>query len=215
MDKNPFKAHQIPPTSLVNLNLEDPRVVAMTSREIARVLDSRHDNVKVTVDRLVAKGVIDKPAMQEYLDAQGRSGQTEYVLNKRSSIIVAAQLSPEYTAKIVDKLDELDKENKALKLELQTHQLRHLETENLSLHLRLTAGERKPSENNLWTIREFFENHGLPTDTTSLGRGSQIAAAERASSGSLLLPCQSLRSPEKSKTCTRAALLWRRSCKTR
>lgn len=42
-----------------------PAVLTMSSREIADLVESRHDNVKVTIERLVARGVIESPALQE------------------------------------------------------------------------------------------------------------------------------------------------------
>lgn len=40
--------------------------LTMTSREIAELLEKRHDNIKVSADRLVERGVIGTPAMQEF-----------------------------------------------------------------------------------------------------------------------------------------------------
>jgi len=37
----------------------------MSSREIADLVEARHDNVKVTIERLAGRGVISLPAMQE------------------------------------------------------------------------------------------------------------------------------------------------------
>ena len=38
-------------------------VATMTSREIAELVESRHDTVKICIDRLAAKGVISEPSM--------------------------------------------------------------------------------------------------------------------------------------------------------
>ncbi|EPX8197207.1 hypothetical protein A9J90_15370 [Escherichia coli] len=38
--------------------------VKMTSIEIAELVESRHSNVKVSIDRLVKRGVIKPPALQ-------------------------------------------------------------------------------------------------------------------------------------------------------
>jgi phage regulator Rha-like protein len=83
----------------------------MSSREIAELVESRHDNVKRTVETLAHKGVITFPQTEEtsFKGADGR-GQTVavYNLDKRSSLIVVAQLSPEFTARIVDRWQELE-----------------------------------------------------------------------------------------------------------
>jgi hypothetical protein len=84
------------------------QVVTMSSREIARLVESNHAEVKRSVDRLAARRVIAIPPMAEYLDALGRGGQFEYWLDKRSSYIVVAQLSPEFTARLVDRWQELE-----------------------------------------------------------------------------------------------------------
>lgn len=88
------------------------QAATMTSREIADLVGSRHDNVRVTIERLAERGVIALPAMQEKPTA-GRPAQ-EYVFTgdqgKRDSIIVVAQLCPEFTAQLVDRWQELEQQ---------------------------------------------------------------------------------------------------------
>lgn len=81
----------------------------MSSREIAELVESRHDKVKQSIARLAARGVIADPPLGEYLDTLGRKA-TEYRLCKRDSYIVVAQLSPEFTARLVDRWDELERQ---------------------------------------------------------------------------------------------------------
>lgn len=81
----------------------------MSSKEIAELLDARHDNVKVTVERLAARGVITLPALKEVLNTgAGPRYILVYQLDKRSSLIVVAQISPEFTARVVDRWQELE-----------------------------------------------------------------------------------------------------------
>ncbi len=85
--------------------------LTMSSREIAKLLGNRHDNVKRTVERLVDQGVIGRPPLEDDLtiDAQGKERLSKvYLLDKRSSLIVVAQLSPEFTARVVDRWQELE-----------------------------------------------------------------------------------------------------------
>lgn len=89
-------------------NSNTPKVT-MSSREIAELVQSRHDNVKTTVDRLVAKGVIQLPSLQEVKNHLGQT-VSEYQLGKRDSLIVVAQLCPEFTAAIVDRWQELEEQ---------------------------------------------------------------------------------------------------------
>ncbi len=81
----------------------------MSSREIAELVGSRHDDVKRSIVRLAERGVIGLPPLAEYLDALGRTA-TEYRIGKRDSYIIVAQLSPEFTARLVDRWQELEAE---------------------------------------------------------------------------------------------------------
>lgn len=94
-----------------------PETLTMTSREIADLVESRHDKVKQSVERLAERGIFDIPPVGEYLDSLGRGGNTEYVLDKRSSMIVVAQLSPEFTARLYDRWQELETQVKKLQAE--------------------------------------------------------------------------------------------------
>ena len=89
------------------------QALTMSSREIAELVDSRHDSVKRTIERLVAQGVIESPPLVDFKNINNVAGQ-EYVFSgeqgKRSSIIVVAQLSPEFTARLVDRWQELETE---------------------------------------------------------------------------------------------------------
>lgn len=84
----------------------NPTSMTMSSREIAELVEARHDNVKRTIDTLVEKGVIPFPQTEEKPTA-GRPS-LEYRLDKRSSLIVVAQLCPEFTARIVDRWQQLE-----------------------------------------------------------------------------------------------------------
>lgn len=87
--------------------------LTMSSREVADLVESRHDSVKRTIERLADRGVIVPPPMVGELDqdAMGRPRNTHvYRLDKRSSLIVVAQLSPEFTARVVDRWQELEVE---------------------------------------------------------------------------------------------------------
>ena len=84
--------------------------LTMSSREISELVDSRHDNVRVAIERLAERGVIALPALQE--KATGGRPSVEYLFEgqkgKRDSLVVVAQLCPEFTAKIVDRWQELE-----------------------------------------------------------------------------------------------------------
>ncbi|WP_227472665.1 MULTISPECIES: phage antirepressor KilAC domain-containing protein [Delftia] len=79
----------------------------MSSEEIAALVESRHDNVKTSIERLGARGVIQLPALQEVRNHLGQTVSV-YQLCKRDSYVVVAQLSPEFTARLVDRWQELE-----------------------------------------------------------------------------------------------------------
>ncbi|HDQ4387966.1 phage antirepressor KilAC domain-containing protein (plasmid) [Acinetobacter baumannii] len=89
-------------------------VASMTSQEIADLVQARHDNVKTSIERLIASEVIASPATKEMLSIVNNRQytQTVYVFEgeqgKRDSTIVVAQLSPQFTAKLVDRWIELE-----------------------------------------------------------------------------------------------------------
>ncbi|WP_313281567.1 phage antirepressor KilAC domain-containing protein [Delftia tsuruhatensis] len=84
-----------------------PAVLTMSSEEIAALVESRHDNVKTSIERLGARGVIQLPALQEVRNHLGQTVSV-YQLCKRDSYVVVAQLSPEFTARLVDRWQELE-----------------------------------------------------------------------------------------------------------
>ncbi|WP_218690467.1 phage antirepressor KilAC domain-containing protein [Psychrobacter sp. BF1] len=91
--------------------------LTISSLQIAEMLGSRHDKVKQSIERLAINGVIIQPpvGVEQSTDAMGRNRLTQvYVFadeqGKRDSIIVVAQLSPEFTAVLVDRWQELERQ---------------------------------------------------------------------------------------------------------
>lgn len=80
--------------------------ITMSSREIADLIEKRHDHIKVSAERLAARGVIGTPAAREF--THNGNIYTEYLLNKRDSLILVAQNCPEFTARIVDRWQDLE-----------------------------------------------------------------------------------------------------------
>ena len=94
--------------------LEKP---SMTSIEIAELVGKRHDNVKRTIETLAESGVIVRPQIEDEpkIDVMGRSRLIQVFRfsgeqGKRDSIIVVAQLCPEFTARLVDRWRELEEQ---------------------------------------------------------------------------------------------------------
>ena len=97
-----------------------PETLTMTSREIAELTGKRHDNVKRTIETLAERGVFTFPQSEEtsFAGVDGRSQTASiYILDKRSSMIVVAQMSPEFTARLYDRWQELETQVKTLQAE--------------------------------------------------------------------------------------------------
>ncbi|NWB08926.1 phage antirepressor KilAC domain-containing protein [Pseudomonas sp. D5002] len=91
--------------------LQSQSVARMSSREIAELVGSRHDKVKQSIERLAERDVIVQPPMgdEQFNDTLGRlRTESVYYVSKRDSYIIVAQLSPEFTARLVDRWQELE-----------------------------------------------------------------------------------------------------------
>lgn len=81
----------------------------MSSLEISGLVEQRHDNVKRTIETLGRKGVLTLPQIAEVSNTgPGPKTISVYHLTKRDSLVVVAQLSPEFTARVVDRWQELE-----------------------------------------------------------------------------------------------------------
>lgn len=83
--------------------------LTMSSCEIADLLETRHDAVKLSMERLAERGVITLPPLEEVSNpGPGPKTIKVYSVGKRDSYVVVAQLSPEFTARLVDRWQELE-----------------------------------------------------------------------------------------------------------
>ncbi|OLF82680.1 hypothetical protein AWH63_06655 [Marinobacter sp. C18] len=80
--------------------------LTMGSRDIANLVESRHDSVKRAIERLAERGVIELPPTVEISTAT--KPVSEYRIGKRDSYVIVAQLSPEFTARLVDRWQDLE-----------------------------------------------------------------------------------------------------------
>ena len=85
--------------------IQNSQQLTMSSREIAELLGKQHSNIKVSADRLAEKGTI---ALQGSIFEHNGNYYEQYLLSKRDSLILVAQNSPEFTAAIVDRWQELE-----------------------------------------------------------------------------------------------------------
>lgn len=108
----------------------------MNSLQIAELVQSRHDSVKRTIERLVEQEIIACPPMVDVQENKGNSRNyttQAYFFSgeqgKLDSITVAAQLCPRFTAAIVKRWQELEQHNG----EENTAELAALRAENSRL----------------------------------------------------------------------------------
>ena len=126
-------------TKLLQIMSKNSSVLTMSSREIADLVESRHDSVKRTIERLQDKGLIQLTPMVEVKNHLGQV-VTEYKLIKRDTYVVVAQLSPEFTARLVDRWQELENQQMpqipqtlSEALRLAADQAEQIERQNLLL----------------------------------------------------------------------------------
>jgi phage antirepressor YoqD-like protein len=114
----------------------------MTSRELAEIAGKRHDNVMQVCRDMRASGVC--PEIQETPYTHPQNGQTyiESVLNERDSYVVMARLSPEFTGRLVDRWQQLERatapaipQTYAAALRLAAEQAEQLERQQQALDI--------------------------------------------------------------------------------
>ncbi|NBM50066.1 Rha family transcriptional regulator [Proteus sp. G2666] len=123
---------------------------SMTSKEIAELVGSREDSVKRTIERLVDKGIISKPPMVDGIKTANGVTPQYYLFSgekgKRDSIIIVAQLSPEFTARLVDRWKELEDER--AKPKSQAEIIAAMALANLESERRISHVEQKVEQVN-------------------------------------------------------------------
>lgn len=80
----------------------------MNSKEMADLVAKRHDNVKRTIETLVTAGLISKPQIEDGIAGANGVAEKVYCFGKRDSYVIVARLSPEFTARLVDRWQELE-----------------------------------------------------------------------------------------------------------
>lgn len=198
-------------------NLINIGAMSMTSQEISDLVESRHDSVKRTIDRLANQGVISLPPLVEVKVQRERREETVNAYQftgeqgKRDSIIVVAQLSPEFTARLVDRWQELEAKQgqqalnpanlsrlQLIEMAMQAEQERLvLETKVEEMAPKVAVHDRIADATGLLTLRETATTLGMPERKFILwmqqhnwlyrrpGRGTLLGYAERIKQGYL------------------------------
>jgi phage antirepressor YoqD-like protein len=103
MNTTPGNTSNIPTRFAINQNVSRH----MSSREIADLTGSTHDNVLKTIRGYVAKGVVssnDTP----YVHPQNGQVYREFLLSQRDTLVVVSGYSVELRARIIDRWQELE-----------------------------------------------------------------------------------------------------------
>jgi len=79
----------------------------MSSREIAELTGKRHDNVMQVIASLMSAQIL-TPEIQESIFKHRGNEYSQWLLNKRDSLVLVARLSPEFMAAIIDRWQELE-----------------------------------------------------------------------------------------------------------
>ncbi|WP_218689091.1 Rha family transcriptional regulator [Psychrobacter sp. BF1] len=89
-------------------NLMQNNIKTMSSRELASLCNKAHDNVLKIIRSLIERGVVLNTIPRTYIHEQNGQRYTEFLSNKRDSFVIVARLSPEFTADVVDRWQELE-----------------------------------------------------------------------------------------------------------
>ena len=83
------------------------QVQTMSSREIAELVEARHNDVVATIERLFAKGLLRSSRKTRREDTGGRPIEV-YDLIERDSHLVVSGYSDEHRARVIDRWQELE-----------------------------------------------------------------------------------------------------------
>jgi hypothetical protein len=78
----------------------------MSSEDIAALTGKRPGNVRQTIDTLAGRGLVNFTESHNKSGGRGRP-TVVYHVNQRDSYVIVAQLSPEFTARLVDRWQAL------------------------------------------------------------------------------------------------------------
>jgi len=150
----------------------------MSSREIADLVESRHADVVRSIQKMISDGIIEGYTPQAYTHPQNGQTYECYMLNKRDSYVVVARFSPEFTARIVDRWQELEKQaipqTFAQALRLAAEQQEQIEAQQLLIE------QQKPAV-------EFVERYVEAKSTKGLREVAKVLGAKEKEFVSFLI----------------------------
>lgn len=146
---------------LLNISEKNASTLTMSSREIAELCGKRHDNVLKLIRDLLDGGLLKNTRPHQYQHQQNNQVYVEFLSDKRDSLVIVARLSPEFTAAVVDRWQELETQQNPTEL-LPQNYLQALE--------KLVETEREKQalalENQAMRPKAEFVDHYVDVGTT-------------------------------------------------
>lgn len=158
--------------------------MTMTSREIANLTEKRHDSVKRTIETLISNGVVTSPQIVNFKNINNVEGQ-EYIFTgeqgKRDSIIVVAQLSPEFTTRLVDRWQELETKQAPISTDpliasLQALQIVRQQQIEHDQRLALLEAKTTTRDESYFTAAGFCNLKGIKLDRAGMAMPGKLAS---------------------------------------
>lgn len=127
--------------------------LTMSSREIAELTHKEHKNVLRVIRDLIEQNLV---AQIEPLKFEYRNQWFDYYeLNKRDTFVVVARLSPEFTAAVVDRWQELENQQKPSALSRKDLALMVIAAEEENERLQL---ENKQQATHIESLESYFRS---------------------------------------------------------
>lgn len=170
---------------LLPINDKNASALTMSSREITKLVNSRHSDVCKSIETLISKGVIGGYQPKPYTHPQNGQIYYEYFLNKRDTYILVAQFSPEFTAAVIDRWQELENQQNPTALLPQNYlqaleQLVASEKEKQALALENKAMKPKADFVDLYVDIGTTKSLRETAKILNMPEKAMIAALERA-----------------------------------
>ena len=80
----------------------------MSSREMATLCDKQHDNTLRLIRSLIESGLLKNTTPLQYTHEQNGQQYIHFLSDQRDSLVIVARLSPEFTAAVIDRWQELE-----------------------------------------------------------------------------------------------------------
>lgn len=144
------------------MQLINNQSMTMSSREIADLVCSNHSDVKRSAKRLEIDGILTQP-LAEFPFTHNNNQYSEYRFNKRDSLVLVARLSPQFTAAVVDRWQELEAQQKPALPKSYAEAL--LEAGRLALENEKQAEQLRLAAPKVEFVEKYVERSSLQTAT--------------------------------------------------